>query len=51
MRGLAMPSFFKALEKAPQVKLLRLPPRRFSHLNAHSVVVLAGFRPIGYSPQ
>ena len=37
MRGLATPSFFSARLNIFQVKLLRLPPRRFSHLNAHAV--------------
>ena len=34
MRGLAIPSFSMARPKAAHVKRLRLPPRRFSHLNA-----------------
>jgi len=35
--GAAAPARLKAWLKAFQVKLLRLPPRRLSHLNAHSV--------------
>jgi len=40
MRGLAIPSFSMARPKAAQVKLLRLPPRRFSHLNAETTAAL-----------
>jgi hypothetical protein len=34
MRGLAIPSFWIARLNTAQVRLLRLPPRRLSYLNA-----------------
>jgi len=35
--GLAIPKRSKASLKTFQLKLLRFPPRRFNHLNAHSI--------------